>query len=164
MSDEQIAGMAGTLNDRALLMGGALAQLAMTGRAVTIHERPGVERCLFDIRTDDAVSSVLFKYSTRRKSPWYFTVTREQLEALRNRAPALPPSRRYFALVCHIDGVCLISLDDFCTAVRIRRDDIQWGVSVSRPRSAQYHVSGPGRRALEGAIPRSRWTTEFFNA
>lgn len=155
--------MAGLLNDRALLMGGALAQLAMTGRAVTIHERPGVERCLFDIQAD-VVSSVLFKYSTRKKSPWYFTVTREQLEALRNRAPRLPESRRYFALVCHIDGVCLISLDDFSEIVRVHRDDSQWGVSVSRPRSAQYHVRGPARRVLERAIPRSRWTTEFFSS
>jgi hypothetical protein len=145
-------------------MGGALAQLAMTGRAVTIHERPGVERCLFDIRTDANVSSVLFKYSTRRKSPWHFTVTREQLETLKNRAPALPLSRRYFALVCYLDGVCLISLDDFFEIVSVRRDDTQWGLSVTRPRAAQYRVSGPGRQVLDHTIARSRWTTELVNS
>ena len=53
-----------------LLMGAALAQLALTGRPVTIHERPGLERSLFDIGANDALASVLFKYSTRRKSPW----------------------------------------------------------------------------------------------
>jgi hypothetical protein len=153
-----------TLNDRALLMGGALARLAMTGRPVTIHERPGVERCLFDICADARVSSVLFKYSTRRKSPWHFTVTREQLEALENRAPALPLSQRYFALVCYTDGVCVISLEDFFEIVSIRRDDTQWGLSVSRPRSAQYRVSGPGREVLGRAIARSRWTTELVEA
>jgi hypothetical protein len=143
-------------------MGGALTQLAMTGRAVTIHERPGVERCLFDIRTDQNVSSVLFKYSTRVRSPWYFSVTRDQLEALKNRAPALPPTRRYFALVCHTDGVCALSLDEFFQVVSIRRDDSQWGLSVSRSRSTQYRVSGPGRQALDHTIARSRWTTELI--
>jgi hypothetical protein len=103
----------GAFNDRALLIGASLAQLAMTGQQVTIHERPGLESCLFDIISDGGTYSVLFKYSTRRKSPWYFSVSREQLEAVRGRAPGLPFSRRYFALVCHTDGVCLISLDDF---------------------------------------------------
>jgi hypothetical protein len=154
--------MPGAFNDRALLIGASLAQLATTGRAVTIHERPGLESCLFDIRSDGAVSSVLFKYSTRRKSPWYFTVTREQLEALRGRAPDLPPSRRYFALVCHTDGVCLVSLDDFDEIVTVRRQENQWGLSVSRPRSSQYRVSGPGKELLDRAVPRSRWTTAIF--
>jgi hypothetical protein len=154
--------MASAFNDRALLIGASFAQLATTGRALTIHERPGLERCLFDIRSEGAESSVLFKYSTRRKSPWYFTVTREQLDALRGRAPALPPSRRYFALVCHTDGVCLVSLDDFFEIVSVRREDQQWGLSVSRPQSTQYRVSGPGREMLDRTIPRSRWTTEIF--
>lgn len=154
--------MTGAFNDRALLMGAALAQLAVTGRPVTIHERPGLERSLFDIGSNEALASVLFKYSTRRKSPWHFTVTREQLEALRGRAPTLPLSRRYFALVCHTDGVCLLSLEDLFEIVSIRRDETQWGLSVSRPQSAQYRVSGPGREALDRTIPRSRWTTELF--
>jgi hypothetical protein len=154
--------MGGAFNDRALLIGASLAQLATTGRPVTIHERPGLERCLFDIMSDGAVSSVLFKYSTRVKTPWQFTVTREQFEALRGRAPALPYSRRYFALVCHMDGVCLISLDEFLEIVSVRRQDVQWGLSVSRPQSAQYRVSGPGRQQLDRSVPRSRWTTEPF--
>jgi hypothetical protein len=156
--------MGGAFNDRALLIGASLAQLATTGRPVTIHERPGLERCLFDILSDGAVSSVLFKYSTRRKSPWQFTVTREQLDALRGRAPALPYSRRYFALVCYTDGVCLVSLDDFLEIVKVQRKDLQWGVSVSRGHSTQYRVSGPGRELLERTVPRSRWTTEIFRA
>jgi hypothetical protein len=160
--DHQFEAMMVAFNDRVLLVGAALAQLALTSRPVTIHERPGLEECLFDIRSEGAVSCVLFKYSTRRRSPWYFTVTREQLEALRGRAPALPLSRRYFALVCYTDGVCLMSLDDFSAIVAVRRDDKQWGLSVSRPHSAQYRVSGPGREVLERTIPRSRWTTELF--
>ena len=154
--------MAESFNDRALLIGASLAQLAMTGRAVTIHERPGLERCLFDIKSDGVTASVLFKYSTRRKSPWYFTVGREQFEALRDRAPTLPLSRRYFALVCHTDGVCLISLEDFLEIVKVKRAESQWGLSVSRPQSSSYRVSGPGRESLGRTIARSRWTTEFF--
>ena len=154
--------MAGAFNDRALLIGASFAQLATTGRPVTIHQRPGLESCLFDIHSEGVTSSVLFKYSTRRKSPWYFSVTREQLDALSGRAPALPPSRRFFALVCHTDGVCLVSLDDFYEVVTVRRRDEQWGISVSRPQSSSYRVSGPGREVLERTVPRSRWTTEIF--
>jgi hypothetical protein len=156
--------MASGFNDRALLVGAALAQLATTGRPVTIHERPGLERCLFDVNSEAASSSVLFKYATRRKSPWQFTVSREQLEALRGRAPLLPPSRRFFALICHTDGVCTISLQDFLEIVKVRRQDRQWGLSVSRPESTQYRVSGPGRQMLDRAIPRSRWTTVIFES
>lgn len=154
--------MAGAFNDRALLIGASLAQLATTGRPVTIHERPGLESCLFDIHSEGATSSVLFKYSTRRKSPWYFSVTREQLEALSKRAPALPPSRRFFALVCYTDGVCLVSLDDFYEVATVRRQDEYWGLSVSRPPSSSYRVSGPGREILQRTIARTRWTTEML--
>jgi hypothetical protein len=154
--------MSSSFNDRVLLIGAALAQLAMTGHAVTIHERPGLESCLFDIKSDGFSASVLFKYSTRRKSPWYFTVAREQFEALRGRAPVLPLSRRYFALVCHMDGVCLISLEEFLEIVTVKRSESQWGLSVSRPQASRFRVSGPGRESLDRTIARSRWTTEFF--
>lgn len=154
--------MADSFNDRALLIGAALAQLAMTGHAVTIHERPGLESCLFDIKSGGGNASVLFKYSTRRKSPWYFTVAREQFEALRDRAPALPLSRRYFALICHKDGVCLISLEEFLEFVTVKRGESQWGLSVSRREASSYRLSGPGRASFDRTVARSRWTTEFF--
>jgi len=150
------------INDRMLFIGAAFSELAMSGRKVTIHERPGLESALFDIISNENSSSVLFKYSTKKKHPWYFSITKEQLSALETRAPGLSPDRRFFALICYLDGICLVSLEDFRKVVSVRRKDVSWGLSISRPASSQYRVSGPAKNILPYTVPRTRWIKDIL--
>jgi hypothetical protein len=154
---------ASRFHDRHLLFGAALAQLVSHGRPVTIHERPDGDNSLFDIRSGAISSLVLLKYATRAKSPWYFTLTEDQLALLSAVHLHYAMERRFMALVCHLDGVCLLSLAQFNQLVQPGSDAVGWGISISRPPRGQYRVCGPARRRLDVAIARSRWVAEILD-
>jgi hypothetical protein len=152
-----------SFNSRTMLFGAAIAQLAMSNRPITIQEFPSGDNSLFEISSDDVHSLVLFKYAAKPKSPWPFTVTRSQLDILTNADRNVSGHRRFFALVCRIDGVCLLSLSEFHRIVTPDSLDYQWGLSVSRPAGGSYRVNGPGRRRLDRTIARTRWATSILD-
>jgi hypothetical protein len=150
-------------NSRTMLFGAAIAQLAMSNRPITIQEFPDGDNSFFEIGCDDVHSLVLFKYATKPKSSWPFTVTRSQLDSLTNADRNISGHRRFFALVCRMDGVCLLSLPEFHRVVTPEPLDYQWGLSVSRPSGGSYRVSGPGRKKLPRTVPRTRWATAILD-
>lgn len=149
----------GKFSDRELLFGAAIAQLCMRNWPVLIRERAESQNTLFQISSGGGKALVLFKYSTAAKSPWHFTVTTAQYGMLSERDLACPQERRYMALICYLEGVCLLSNDEFLS-IGSSSEDI--ALTVSRPHGGQFRVSGPGRKELESTIPRSRWTKEIL--
>jgi hypothetical protein len=150
----------GRFSDRQLLFGAALAQLVMRNWPVMIRERQESENNLFEFSSGGGKALVLFKYATRPKSPWQFTVTTTQRSLIHSESINVPLERRFLALICHLDGVCLISLSEFDSIASADVDQV--GLSVARPESGSYRVSGPGRTELPGTIPRTRWTKEIL--
>lgn len=146
-----------------MLFGAAIAQLAMTTRPVTIRALPSGENSFFEMASPDAHSLVLFKYATKPKSPWPFTVTRSQLELLTGGEETVSLARRFLALVCQMDGVCLVALSEFHRIVTPRKREHQWGLAVSRPTGGSYRIAGPGKRQLDRTIPRTRWATAILD-
>ena len=149
----------GKFSDRELLFGAAIAQLCMRNWPVLIRERAESQNTLFQISSGGGKALVLFKYSTAAKSPWHFTVTKAQYGMLAEPNLACPQERRYMALICYLEGVCLLSSDEFLTIASPSEDA---NLTVSRPHGGQFRVGGPGRKELDSAIPRSRWTKEIL--
>jgi hypothetical protein len=149
----------GRFSDRELLFGAAIAQLCMRSWPVLIRERAESQNTLFQISSGGGKALVLFKYSTAAKSPWHFTVTTAQYGLLAEPDLVCPQERRYMALICYLEGVCLLSNDEFLTIATPSEDA---NLTVSRPPGGRFRVGGPGRRELASPIPRSRWTKEIL--
>jgi hypothetical protein len=149
----------GKFSDRELLFGAAIAQLCMRNWPVLIRERAESQNTLFQISSGGGKALVLFKYSTAAKSPWQFSVTTAQYGLLAEPDLDCPQERRYMALICYLEGVCLLSNEEFLSIASPSEDAT---LSVSRPPGGQFRVSGPGRKELDSAIPRSRWTKEIL--
>jgi hypothetical protein len=150
----------GRFADRHLLFGAAFAQLVMRNYPIMVKERPESENNLFEFSCGGGKALVLFKYSTRPKSPWSFTVTSQQVSLIDDTQIQVPFDRRYLALICHLDGVCLLSHAEFGAITA--PGSIQYGISVARPENGSYRVNGPGRVELDRRIPRNRWTKEIL--
>lgn len=99
----------------------------------------------------NGMHAILFKYSTSKRSPWAFTFTVDEQEALVRSAAIMDTVA---ALTCGSDGVVPVRLADlegvssvFGTAFRI---------SCSRSHGSHYTMSGPdGKRRLR--IAPSAW-------
>lgn len=150
----------GRFSDRHLLFGAALAQLVMRNWPIMIRERPESDNNLFEFSSGGGKALVLFKYATQPKSPWHFTVTGAQVSAISEPSIAVSTERRFLALICHLDGVCLLGMNEFVSITTPGAE--QYGLSVARPTNSSFRVSGPGRVALDGVIPRTRWTKEIL--
>jgi hypothetical protein len=149
----------GKFSDRELLFGAAIAQLCMRNWPVLIRERAESQNTLFQISSGGGKALVLFKYSTAAKSPWHFTVTKSQHDLLVDPDVTCPVERRYMALICYLEGVCLLSIDQFHSITSASEDA---NLTVARPQGGQFRVNGPGRKELDCTIPRSRWTKEIL--
>lgn len=145
--------------DRHLLFGAAVAQVIMQDKPLYIKERPESQNNLFEFCTSVGHSLVLFKYSTKNRSPWQFTLPRKQMGLLIDCETSVYADKRFTALICGLDGVCLVDLMQLTQLVDV--DQAQSGLSVRRPRSGSYRVSGPKRVKIAGAVPRNRWTKEI---
>lgn len=138
------------------MFGAAVAQVIMRNRALYVKERPESQNNFFEFRAVEAHTLVLFKYSTRTKPPWHFNISESQLQLLEDCDAAVAKPLRFAALICHLDGICLLDLPQLATLIGNR--SVQNGISVWRPPRGSYRVRGPGRVALENPVPRSRWT------
>jgi hypothetical protein len=88
------------------------------------------------------------KHSSKRLSPWQFTYLPENLEELRALSATFLPV--WVFLVCGIDGVVGLSLDELTSIAQIGEGGAAW-VRVSRSRNSMYHVSGALRE-----LPRAK--------
>jgi hypothetical protein len=150
----------GRFADRHLLFGAAFAQLVMRNYPIMVKERPESDNNLFEFSCGGGKALVLFKYSTRVKSPWYFNVASAQSRTVGDSQISIPLERRYLALICHLDGVCLLSHAEYVSISDEKTE--QNNLSVSRPESGSYRVSGPGRVPLDRTVARTRWTKEIL--
>jgi hypothetical protein len=92
----------------------------------------------------------LLKYSTKNRSPWAFTLTRDEQTWL----SALESSNRVFVgLICGSDGVAALGLNELLAIARKR--DVAVHLSCHRNYSEHYEVKGPdgilGRKVAPSA-------------
>lgn len=90
------------------------------------------------------------RYSTRRLSPWQFSITIDQLKEMVNLAQQFRPV--WIMLVCGIDGVVALSWKEFVSITEARPGGVA-SIRVSRSRKAMFRVSGNARE-LPFAKPR----------
>ncbi len=123
--------------------GAAIHQLARKGH---INEL----RCEGPLFIFNEGVSVLFKYSTRGRSPWAFTVMPDERLALEGQAA----SRRVFlALVCGSDGVAAVRFE---AVQEILPDHARAAhISCYRLHGEWYEVNGPAGTLKDKVAPAS---------
>jgi hypothetical protein len=117
--------------------GAALHGLARSGKLNAIRHIPP----FFSL---NGAFSVLLKYSTRGRSPWGFTFTPDEQEALAREAAL---TNTYVGLVCGSDGVTAINFETYALIARPKTTPIR--VSCFRAYGEHYEVRGP-----DGVLPR----------
>lgn len=94
---------------------------------------------------------VLFKYSTRGRSPWGFTFTAAEQTTLNSRASR---SAVVIGLICGSDGIAAFSYDAYRTIASPRRSAVH--IACYRDHAKHYEVSGPDG-TLDEKIAPSTW-------
>ena len=95
--------------------------------------------------------SVFLKYCTKGRSPWGFTFTADEQNALRDRALQ---HEVVIGLICGADGVVALPYDAYASIATTRDSAIR--VSCYRQHNEQYEINGPDGR-LTGKVPPSNW-------
>ena len=124
--------------------GAALHLLARAGEITSIrYETP------FFLLNEHLL--VLLKYSTKGRSPWGFTFTRDEQEILQERA-----SRRgiVIGLVCGADGVAALPYDAFLSVAAPRKSSVH--IACYRQLNEHYKVNGPDG-TMAGKVAPSNW-------
>lgn len=94
---------------------------------------------------------VHLKYSTKGRSPWGFTFTRDEQVLLQNRASQ---QEMVIGLICGADGVAAISYDAYLKVAAPRESTVH--ISCYRRHGEHYEVNGPDG-TFEGKIAPSNW-------
>lgn len=152
------------IKDEELLHGAALVRLIESADATktAIDFDKDLHLSLYRVSRAGHRVGVLLKISTARKSPWGFTFTPSELEAVERYRERYPRDPFYFVLVCNRDGICCAPLD-VVEALLDEGETLEWKrVGVRRPRGGSYWLSGPGRVQHERSIPMSNWPTILF--
>ena len=124
--------------------GAALHLLARTGGITSIrYEAP------FFLVNNELL--VLLKYSTRGRSPWGFTFTRDEQVLLQNKASKL---KTVIGLVCGADGVAAFTYDDYLSVAAPRKSAVH--IACYREHHGHYEVNGPDG-TLDGKVAPSDW-------
>jgi hypothetical protein len=124
--------------------GAALHLLARAGGIESIrYEAP------FFLLNDHLL--VLLKYSTKGRSPWGFTFTRDEQGVLQERASRL---RVVIGLVCGPDGVAALPYDAFLSVAAPRESAVH--ISCYRQFNEHYEVNGPDG-TVAGKVAPSNW-------
>ena len=124
--------------------GAALHLLARSGRITGIrYEAP------FFILNNRL--SVYFKYSTRVRSPWGFTFTKDEQGLLLKIGSGIDI---VVGLICGSDGVAALTYNDYRSVAAPSESAIR--ISCYRKHGEHYEVSGPGGR-LDGKVPPLNW-------
>jgi hypothetical protein len=148
-------------SNKELLHGAALAGLILDGNAISVRCAEDQHSDVYEVRRGDTSLLVVFKYSTKKKSPWQFSFGAQQVDALRELRLLHPSLPIVVAFVCHVDGVCALHLEELVSIGLNLESLVGAGVSVSRPRGGSYWVSGPGREKMNRSVPQNRWLNIF---
>lgn len=81
------------------------------------------------------------KHSTARLAPWQFTITKANLSEWANLTKTF--RKVYIVLVCHLDGIVALSIDEISTVIEACASEQAW-VRIDRSRGKLYRVSGSG--------------------
>jgi len=95
--------------------------------------------------------SVLFKYSTRGRSPWAFTFTADEQSILESRACT---SSTAVALICGADGVAAFSYQSYASVAPRKNSAIHF--ACYRRHNKYYTVNGPDGTLAKKVAP-SNW-------
>jgi hypothetical protein len=100
-------------------------------------------------------SAFQIKHSSKRLSPWRFTYLQENLDELKALSERF--ERTWIFLVCGVDGVVGMSIEEFNSIVQIGDGGAAW-VRVKRSRNSMYRVGG-----VLGDLPhaKARGVAEF---
>jgi len=123
--------------------GAALHLIARSGRVASI--RYDAPFFLFNDRL-----SVLLKYSTKGRSPWAFTFTKDEQRFLETRASELKTA---IALICGADGVAAFTYESYVSVAARRQAAIH--VSCYREHGGHYEVNGPDGTLAKKVAPSS---------
>jgi hypothetical protein len=94
---------------------------------------------------------VLFKYSTRGRSPWGFTFTPDEQMLLQKNANKL---KTIIGLICGADGVAAFTYADFLSVAALRDSAIH--IACYRDHHQHYEINGPDG-TLAGKVAPSGW-------
>lgn len=123
--------------------GAALHRLAREGALHVRYEAP------FFILNDGP--RVLFKYSTKNRSPWGFTLSEAEQLLLQRRATA---EAVVLAFICGADGIAAVPYESLALIASPRNASVH--IACYRRHGEHYEVNGPDG-VLEGKVPPSRW-------
>jgi hypothetical protein len=95
--------------------------------------------------------TVLFKYSTKNRSPWGFTFTEDEQRQLSSQ-----PTQHQIVigLICGSDGIAALSFESYLTIAPMRDSAIH--VSCYRDHGEHYEIGGPDG-SLKRKIAPSSW-------
>jgi len=125
--------------------GAALHRLARTGGIPGVRYTPPF--FIFNERL-----RVLFKYSTRTRSPWGFTFMPDEQSLLNTRSREDYPI--VIAMVCGSDGVAAIHYSAYLTIAALRPTALR--VSCGRLHGKHYRIKGPDGQLATKVAP-SEW-------
>jgi hypothetical protein len=94
---------------------------------------------------------VYLKYSTKGRSPWGFTFTRDEQVLLQFRAAQ---ARIVMGLICGADGVAAVTYEEYRSVAAPRKAAIH--VACYRKHGEHYEVNGPDGR-LPGKVAPANW-------
>jgi len=98
------------------------------------------------------------KYSSEQ-APWHFTFTGEHQVEIR-RLFDMYRDKTYVALICGIDGVCLLRYGEYASVIDENFSE-QEQITVERPPRGSFRVSG-SRGVFPRRIRLSRFPDELF--
>ena len=94
---------------------------------------------------------VHLKYSTKTRSPWGFTFTKDEQVILQTRTSDF---KIVIGLICGADGVVAITYEDYLSVATSRTSAVH--IACYRQHGEHYEVNGPDGR-LDGKIAPSNW-------
>jgi hypothetical protein len=100
---------------------------------------------------------VYLKYSTKGRSPWGFTFTKEEQAVLKTKATKI---QIMIGLVCGADGVAAVDYEDYVRVATPRKTAVH--VACYRKHGKHYDVNGPDGM-LDRKVAPSTWSN-FLNA
>ena len=98
---------------------------------------------------------IFLKYTTKSRSPWRFSFSRDEIESLNAIANSF--RRIILVLICSGDGICTISWQE---ASKLLGNDAGW-ISAKRNFNEQYGVAG-SQGKLKGKISLREWPSIVF--
>jgi len=103
---------------------------------------------------------VLAKYSTTKGKRWRFNFYSRDLTLLaEDRTRVGFFGKRFVALRCGFDGVCLLQANEWESLLQTDRPDTPQTIRVRRPQDCQMSVRGPRGTRLRRKIPKNRFPT-----